>query len=415
MYFHLQAQNLVLNPSFELLDTCLNHCETEIFTQNLIATDWYNPTLQTPDIFSPCNIFDNIEHPYLCSLYYSPSNWMGYQYANTGENYAGYFAGLAFTNPPTFEEGFREYLTGKLVTPLQPRKYCVSLSFSAGASLYFKYISGYDNYFYAAINKIGINFTDVRPFYNSIDPIILEPSLTFVSENSPYFSDTLNWRRISKSYNANGGERYFTIGNFYLPEDLDFEIFTDFTQGQTDTLFDATVCYHYIDDVEVVEIPELKAQTNDSVIIAGNTAQLYSPTIAEEYTWFEGDTINAIGHGNNLLVSPTETTEYYLKALQCKLTTWDTVTVIVNPKPLVPINISIIKTLTSDHFKINYVGDNRVELNGELFNSVGQIVREFRITGSADVDVSEFASGVYYFRLRSGDVPVLTEKIVKVN
>jgi hypothetical protein len=138
-------------------------------------------------------------------------------------------------------------------------------------------------------------------------------------------------------------------------------------------------CIHYIDDVEVIEIPELEAKSDTHTIYKGNRTWLYSPTQAEEYTWFAGDTLHSIGNGDSLRVNPTETTTYYLKALQCKLTSYDTVTITVLPAPLIPVNISVVNTLTNTDFTIKYTGDNRPELQAELFNSVGQIVRRFSL------------------------------------
>ena len=74
----------------------------------------------------------------------------------------------------------------------------------------------------------------------------------------------------------------------------------------------------------------------------------------------------------------------------------------------------MVNTLTNTDFTIKYMGDNRPELQAELFNSVGQIVRRFSVTETVNVPVNELADGIYYCRIRKDNVPVLTQKIVKV-
>ena len=79
-----------------------------------------------------------------------------------------------------------------------------------------------------------------------------------------------------------------------------------------------------------------------------------------------------------------------------------------------PVTVWLSNTLATASFKVNYIGGYKPELEAELYNSVGQLVARFQVTESVDVSVEELAAGVYYCRLRSSGVPVLTEKVVKV-
>src|ERR1700747_2834819 len=72
------AQNLVLNPSFEQISSCPTN-----EGQLQLAIGWINlqNTQLSSDLFSPCASYTNN-----CSI---PSNLAGHQYAKQGVNYAG--------------------------------------------------------------------------------------------------------------------------------------------------------------------------------------------------------------------------------------------------------------------------------------------------------------------------------------
>ncbi len=303
----------------------------------------------------------------------------------------------------------------ELVSPLKAgSRYCIGLYISVAVYTGYPQREGEQFFLYAITDQTGAYFSNQRLYVPSINPPPVNPQVILKSENSPYISDTLNWEKVYAPYLASGGERFMTIGNFASPDETILHVLTNMSQAYRDTFTDAAECYYYIDDVELIEIPELEAKADTNSIYKGHRTWLYSPTQAEEYTWFAGDTLHSIGNGDSLRVNPTETTTYYLKALQCKLTTYDTITITVLPAPLIPVNISVVNTLTNTDFTIKYMGDNRPELQAELFNSVGQIVRRFSVTETVNVPVNELADGIYYCRIRKDNVPVLTQKIVKV-
>jgi len=226
-------------------------------------------------------------------------------------------------------------------------------------------------------------------------------------------SDTLGWDRVSGYYIAEGGEEYITIGNFVPYNEVVYRVETNMRPGQADSLAGGAESYQYIDDVQLVEIPELIV-SGDTTIYTGSTLALSCSTPTDGLVWFATDTTNAIGADSSIVVSPIVTTNYFLKATQCKLISWDTVTVTVLPKPLVPVNVWLTNTLTKDAFTLNYIGDFKPALDVELFNSVGQLVARFQVTESVEVSIADLAVGVYYCRLRSGEVPIFTDKILKI-
>jgi hypothetical protein len=410
---YLQAQNLVNNPGFENI-SCLEDCSNGIVNQKLIADDWWTANYQTPDIFSPCNIIiDPIDSTVLCHRWGVPGNWVGYQYAHAGTNYAGYAAGLIFLKDSAHWYHYRDFPEVELASLLKAgSRYCIGLYISVAVYTGYPQKAGERFFLYAITDQTDVYFSNQRLYVPSINPPPVNPQVILKSENGPYISDTLNWEKVYAPYLASGGERFMTIGNFASRDETILHVMTNMSQAYRDSFTDAAKCYYYIDDVEVIEIPELEAKADTNFIQEGNGVWLYSPTQAEEYTWFKVDTLHSIGNADSIRVDPTETTTYYLKAQQCKLTSYDTVTVTVLPAPLIPVNVSVVNTLTNTDFTIKYMGDNRPELQAELFNSVGQMVRSYTITETVNIGVSDLAAGIYYCRIRKDNVPVLTQKIV---
>ena len=74
--------NLVPNPSFEIVDTCIEFY-TMLNSDNTVKY-WSSPTSGTPDYFSTiCGLSPNNS---------VPMNWAGYQNAHSGISYAGIYA-----------------------------------------------------------------------------------------------------------------------------------------------------------------------------------------------------------------------------------------------------------------------------------------------------------------------------------
>ena len=114
------AQNLVLNPSFEDTIACLPS------TYVMPCRFWYTASSNTPDYFS--------EQPDFNCMIPAPQGTVGYQYARTGIAYVGLFT---FFNPPFNNQ--REYIGGILSDTLkQGHEYCVSFYVSVAEE--FKYV-----------------------------------------------------------------------------------------------------------------------------------------------------------------------------------------------------------------------------------------------------------------------------------
>ena len=211
------AQNLVLNPSFE--DTIACPTTTAIPMQ---CEYWYTANIGSPDYFS--------EQPDIfCGTSPVPLSNVGYQYARTGVAYVG-LAPFFTTIFPSYVDR-REYIGGILSDTLkQGHEYCVSFYVSVADEM--KYV----------IDGMGL--------YLSVDSAVdytINTNLSFVPQISNpagnIIYDTLNWVQISGTYIATGGEKYLTIGNF---------------KDDANTMIDSTSstansAYYFIDDVSVID------------------------------------------------------------------------------------------------------------------------------------------------------------------
>ncbi len=215
----LQAQNLVLNPSFE--DTI--PCAINPGPPAMEFAVWFWPTNGSPDYYSELFANCNINAPM------APQSYVGYQYARSGVAYASF---STYIPPGTGPLNYREYIEGVFSdTLVAGHQYSVSFFISAADSC--KY------------------YTDAIGAYLSVDSLTNYPSLTTLNTVTPQIEnvsgnviyDTLNWILISGIYNASGGEKYITIGNF-----------KDNSNTTLDSLINGLpgACY-FIDDVSVVD------------------------------------------------------------------------------------------------------------------------------------------------------------------
>ena len=164
-----------------------------------------------------------------------PTNEFGSQYAKSGNAYCGlYIDGKSLDFKP-----FRNYIQVKLTNAfISEKKYKVEFYVSAG------------DFLHAKSNSIGAFFS-VDSF--SVSNIGYDNLLSFVPQiqNNPNIdlSDTANWKLVSGSFIANGGEQYLTIGNF-LPDSLSNIIPLDSVCSEPNGF--GCAVYFYIDDVSVV-------------------------------------------------------------------------------------------------------------------------------------------------------------------
>jgi outer membrane protein OmpA-like peptidoglycan-associated protein len=227
---NIQSQednNLVLNPSFESVDGKLKK-----LTQINVANDWDSPTALKADLFST-SISGDIA---------VPRNIYGKEFPKDGENYAGILV-YSYNNKKP-----RTYIQSQLVKPLASGlDYCIKIHVSlADLSKY-------------AIDKIGIHFSDEQLSLDKKGDIIFNNKADFSSivnnEKSKIYKSRYKWETICGTYQADGKEKYITIGNFYNNKDTKYEKLTKIDTFPGTQLPEA---YYYIDVIKVTlsENPE---------------------------------------------------------------------------------------------------------------------------------------------------------------
>jgi len=199
----------VPNPSFE--DTV--NCSGPFNSSNIeIATPWFNPNGATSDLFTD----------YLsCGYNLSQAN----QVPRTGYSIAGLYGYFGNNN--------REYIEVELIDSLQSQHlYCVGFYVSR-----MELCGG-------AIDKIGAFLSQDSLKSTSLINFNVLPQIESASGN--LLNDTSNWFLISGYYNALGGEKFLTIGNFRDSTQTFFQIIDT-------TTFNCQHAYYLIDDVFVYD------------------------------------------------------------------------------------------------------------------------------------------------------------------
>ena len=182
----LAAQNLIPNPSFEIMNTACSAGNGKIAS----APPWEIPpgSITTPDLYNSCKMIT-------CS-FDVPNNWVGVATAFSGNGYSGIFTGNYGLCP-----NCREYIQVQLTSPLAAStQYFVSLRVLK------------PSYIQVASNNLGIYISNGPISQPGNQPInTVTPQINYTS----IIQDSVNWTLVSGVYTAAGGENYITIGNFY--------------------------------------------------------------------------------------------------------------------------------------------------------------------------------------------------------
>ncbi len=391
--FNIQAQNLVRNGSFEDIIACPSGRSPNALSSVTLAYPWFctNTICWEIELFHAC-----------CDPIYRwgvPDNSAALgQYAFHGN---GYTLLLLFAY---YIGGRGELIQTELITPLvKDSVYCVEF-----------YVIIAPRHSHYAIGQIEVYFT-----YDTLkqSPVTFTfPDTPSVDIHTGILNDTVNWTRISTTYTAKGGERYFSVGTkAYKP--MIFEPFTHSTQyNPTGTLslyfFDAISVYPCNAPVYTAGAGEERLLCRGDVTVLGtHDLEQY------EYFWFlPGNTTDTLSKQALFSVAPTHTTTYVLQVTDFKfITTWDTVTVFV--EECGPLEMTIYPNPTTDKatFAFNRTIPDQAELR--IFDMAGKLVsvhplrpdeqdREFTIS------IISLAKGVYTCRVAFGETETVTGKLV---
>lgn len=333
--------NLVPNPSFE--DT-IGDCQSQMGISNMFTNvkNWKtNHVFSTPDYYNACS--NSITYPHWSTI---PYNSYNYQYPKTGNAFIGIVT-CVYNDQNDSSKTDSEYISTKFITPLKQNTCYYAVMFV-----------NLSNVCELATNQISMLFsiseftTAPRTFTNTIQPQIQW-------DTTQYFTDTLNWIKISGTFLAQGGEQYLTIGNFKDGVNTNKKsLNSNFIQGigTVTTRFFSDIL---VDDVSLYEIPTPQLESNAITIcpnadtlVLGDTARIQT-----HYQWFANG--NAIDTTSYIKVKPNQTTTYVLQSTNCITNTQTIVVTYSNnctpPEPIVVVEPIIPNVFTPNNDSINDV------------------------------------------------------------
>lgn len=337
--FILNGQiNLVPNNSFE--DT-IGSCQSQMGISNLGSKikHWYTCYYgSTPDCYNSCS--NLITYPAPSTVPYSCRT---YQFPQHGQAFIGLWT-YELTNLPDSAYIESENIAVKLTTTLK-----------SNSCYYAEFYANLGNISTVATNQMGllistnIYTTTTGSFTNSIQPQIQW-------DTTKYFTDTLNWVKVSGKFIAQGGEQYLTIGNFkdgmHLKKTF---INSNFVSGGC-SISTPYRTYFNIDNILLYEIPKPFIQSkfitvcpNTDTLVLGDTARMQT-----RYQWFANGV--PIDTTSFIKVKPTQTTTYVLQSTNCTTTTQTIiVTYSANCEPVVVVEPIIPNVFTPNNDSINDV------------------------------------------------------------
>jgi len=393
--------NLVIDPSFEIHDTCdikmwIEGCKywhsLDSSNNNILS-----PSLCTPLYANTCSSDPNSSLP----DNYSSGNQVSRMYPRTGN---GLYISLFYMNP-SFNLGYnRDYLRGRLRQKLiNGKQYC--------------------GRYYVSLYKVNIFATDRLGAYldngsldmnNTCLPIVA--SSYFENTSFNYIIDTVGWTKIEGTFTANGTEEFVTIGNFYSNANTHFVTFNS-TANQPEI-------YYYIDDVSVIPIEVKAFAGNDVTICLGDSVELGRPQeVGLECSWYNIGNSAPFSNVSSFNFKPTQTGVFSFaqKMDNCQIS-FDTVNVTViqdcNQLPVVDPIINIPNTFSPNGDGINDVWfvdlKNNTNVTYTVYNRWGTIMKQNKISTQTFVQWDgrttsgeQVTVGVYYFVLeyedKSGD------------
>lgn len=377
------AQNLVLNPSFENTSNLwCSFYNAGLF--NNYVDNWTCPTAGSTDLF----------HSSLATTCYSspfsthPSN-PGNQAPRTGNAYVG-----VVTYGPGGCSPYREYVQGELSSPL-----VVGSTYEVSF-----WVSLADNAMIGT-NNLGVKFDTGPVSTGTFCGIYTTPELNYTG---PIIMDKNNWTQVKFCYTPTvAGQNSFIIGNFY--DDAS-------TSTQNALTGTAGTIRYFVDDVDIHEVftttpdatwaaPAILCTTNAPVDLSalvtgtaggtftgtGITGNTFDPTLAGQGTHSITYTIAGlcgVQQTEDIVVSdcvlPVELLEFQAEAVDARKValTWTTVNEINN-----------------DYFEIER------SQNGTSFNTIGWVDGAGNsnvILNYNDYDEDPY-NGVSYYRLKQTD------------
>ncbi len=294
--------NLVQNPSFEQCVNCPTNGGAEVgaqFTNNVILPFWNNPSSgeASPD--------------------YYHFNTAGEQ-AFDGNSMIGIITFFSIFDPQfaLYNNG-REYLQSELLDSLLFKKlYLIE---------FYTYVGGVLGQGGFLANNFGLHFSDTSLHTSNFYNIPLLPQIKYFKNE---IIDTSNsWIKVSSLYEAIGGEKYMTVGNFNTDSETDFICLYPFWPAEGK-------CYMLFDKFSVIPLDSIPGglQVNagqDYSICPGDTAFIGEKISNLPANWYLLDGTVVDTNTAGVYVHPTVTTTYVVTMTINGVYSTDTVTVTV--------------------------------------------------------------------------------------
>jgi hypothetical protein len=385
-FLNSRAQvNYVLNYSFEQ-DTLCGGIGTCSATW---VNNWFNPTISYIDWNSyPCFGASGTTGV--------PQSLGGYQYARTGQCDAVILA-------DTINDV--GYITGTLSDSLKAtKKYCVTF-----------YVSLADSEWWA-ISEIGAYLSnDSLCNESTVRPLTYVPQIENPATN--FLTNKVDWIPISGEFQAMGGEKFITIGDFHYTVLSDYD---SVGHGGTVSGYQSEVqTGYFVDDVYVRELTIAVAGKNDTICNDGGDSTLMGQnaiTTGVSFSWLP---ITGLANPNapQTKASPTVTTTYTLTVVNDSIhgcncadsVTKDSITVTVNTCAGISElrnknnGISIYPNPSGGNFTLsisNISGKPEIE----VYNVLGEKIYQSKLNfNNTQINLGRQSGGVYLYRVLDED------------
>lgn len=239
----LQAQNLVLNPSFEELKTNWSDCFFSHGAQfEKHIKFWISSNNASPDLY-------NFEmQPSFCP-------WFG-QSARTGKVAAGIYTFAPQSDILKGQSEWREYIEGQLTRPLTIGKtyYIEFWVLQRPDSITKKFISDKKTPSIGS-NNLGIYFS--KDLIRRDDKSLLQLTPNF-NETEVVTTPNGAWRKVSGTFVASTSAKFFLIGNFFPQDKTEISKQVDRKKHEAYYLIDDVV----VQDVNAIQPPASKKLNN---------------------------------------------------------------------------------------------------------------------------------------------------------
>jgi hypothetical protein len=372
---HLFGQyNLVPNPSFETCYNCPNYGVIgEQFTpNNVILANWDNPGGGNPD--------------YLNCVTPSLHAQDGSAFVGIG-TYVSPYMELQYHNA-------REYLQCELTDSLIfNEKYLVKFFTLTGV------LSNNSPGNFAS-NNIGLHFSDTLLHTNNEYVIPLISQVKYF--NNEIISDTSTWTKVSGIYEAEGGEKFMTVGNFNFDSETNFICFFPF--------WPAAGCGHvWFDNFSVTPLDSIPGglQVNagqDYSICPGDTAFIGEKISNLPANWYLLDGTIVDTNTAGVYVHPSVTTTYVVTMTINGVYSTDTVTVTVG--------CAGVDELEKPSFRIGpNPNDGQFTINGQfsegdiisIISTEGRLMHTLLINQQTDIQLInlKLKSGTYFLEIQN--------------